>query len=100
MGLMDKIKSGLEKAKDEASDLAQTTRLRMEISGLNRRRTDLLHDIGERVIALHAAGKAPAELAAACDQVHAIEEQMKQKQSEIDRIVRDEEPASGPASTS
>jgi hypothetical protein len=89
MGLMDRIRSGLHRAREEATDLAQTTRIRVEIGSLNRRRSQVLETIGERILAMHAQGTAPAEIADLCGQVTALDQEIASKQSEIERINRE-----------
>jgi methyl-accepting chemotaxis protein len=86
MGFMDKVKGGLDKAKEGISDLAETTRLRHEISKLGDRKAELLTEIGRQVYALRAQGHGVEEVEAQCKEIDALEQQIKDKSAEIVRV--------------
>ncbi len=69
MSLVDKFKKGLEKAKEGASELAEITKKRVEISKLNGHRTEAISELGRQVYALYGQGRTVPELEAACQQI-------------------------------
>ncbi len=90
MSLMDRFKKGVEKAREEAGDLAQTTKLKMEISKLNGRRGQLLTEIGGKVYVLYGQGQTVPEVEGLCQEVRKIEDQVKQMEAEIERVKRED----------
>jgi hypothetical protein len=86
MSFMDKVKGGLDKAKEGISDLAETTKLKHEISKLTDRKTELFADVGRQVYAMRAQGKGVAETEAPCTEIDQIEQQIKDKSAEIVRV--------------
>ena len=90
MSLMDRFKKGVEKAKEEASDLAQTAKLKLDISKLNARKADLLGQIGGKVYDLHRQGRTVPEVEAQCQEISGIENQVKQMEAEIERVRRED----------
>ncbi len=86
MAFMDRVKESLDKAKEGVSDFAATTKLKHDISNLNDQKTALLTDIGRKIYELHGQGQATPEVQSQCDQIKAIEEQIKHKAEEIAHI--------------
>ena len=86
MGLMDKLMGGVEKAKGEVSDFAETTRLKRDIGRLNERKTELFEQIGREVYALHGQGRTVTEVEARCKEVQDVDAEIKKKAEEITRI--------------
>ena len=86
MSFMDKVKSGLDKAKEGVSDLAETARLKHDISKLTDRKTELLSEIGRQIYEMHAQGKGVAEVEAQCKDIDTLQEEIKHKGEEIVRI--------------
>jgi hypothetical protein len=99
MSFMDKLKSGFEKAQHEINDFAETTKIRMEISKLQSRKTELFGQIGQTVYGLHAKGLAPSDVQASCKEIDGLEEQIKAKQEQIAQLNADDAAkAANPAS--
>lgn len=86
MGLMDKFMGGVEKAKEEVSDFAETGRLKRDISKLNERKAELFERIGREVYALHGQGRTVAEVEAQCKEVQSLDAEIKAKAEEMTRI--------------
>lgn len=86
MSLLDKFMGGVEKAKEEVSDFAETTRLKREIAKLNDRKGEILSEIGREVYALHGQGRAVTEVEARCKEVQDVDAEIKKKAEEITRI--------------
>ena len=89
MGLLDKVKKGVEKAREGASDLAQTTKIKMEIGKLNGHRAEVISEIGRQVYALHGQGRAVPEVEALSQEVGKIDVQVKALEAEIERVQRE-----------
>ena len=87
MGFMDKVKSGFEKAREGVSDFAETTRIKLEISKLGDRKTELFREIGRQLYAARAGGQVvEAAVEARCREIDGIEVEIKRKGEEIARI--------------
>jgi hypothetical protein len=86
MSFMDKVKSGFDKAKDGISDLAETTKIKLEISKLESRKSSLLGEIGKQVFALHKQGREMSDVEGLCKEIDGLEEQIAKKGEEITRI--------------
>ncbi len=86
MSFMDKVKSGLDKAREGVSDLAETTRIKYEISNLTSHKNELFGEIGRQVYALHAQGRPVVEVEAQCKEIDGLEQEIKKKGEEIARI--------------
>lgn len=86
MSFMDKVKSGFDKAKEGISDLAETTKIKLEINKLESRKSELLGEIGKQVYALHKQGRAMAEVEAQCKEIDGLDEKIKERGDEIARI--------------
>jgi hypothetical protein len=86
MSFMDKVKSGFDKAKEGISDLAETTRIKHDISLLNDRKAKLFGEIGRQMHALRGQGREVADVEALCQEIDALDVQIKQKADEIARI--------------
>jgi translation initiation factor IF-3 len=96
MSFLDKLKSGFDKAQHEINEFAETTKIKMEISKLQSRKTELFGQIGQQVYALHAKGQAPADVQAPCEEIDGLEEQIKAKQEQIAKLAADPAPAPAP----
>jgi hypothetical protein len=92
MSFLDKIKSGLDKAQHEIGDFAETTKIKMEISKLQSRKNELFGQIGQQIYALHAKGPVPAEVAATCTEIDALDAQIAAKTDQIAKINADAPP--------
>jgi predicted nucleic acid-binding Zn-ribbon protein len=86
MSFLDKVKSEFDKAKEGVSDFAETAKIRHEISLLNDRKADLLKQIGQHVYTLAGEGHATPEVEALCQQVAALDKDIKQKGEDIARV--------------
>ncbi len=86
MSFMDKVKSGFDKAQHEINDFAETTKIKMEISKLQSRKTELFGQIGQQVFALHAKGQAPADVEASCKEIDGLDDQIKAKAEQIAKL--------------
>jgi hypothetical protein len=86
MSFMDKMKSGLDKAREGVTDFAETTRIKHEISKLTDHKNEILGEIGRLVYALHAQGRPVVEVEAQCKEIDGLEQEIKNKGEEIARI--------------
>lgn len=86
MSLMDRVRSGFDKAKDGISDLAETTKIKYEVNKLNDRKDELLREIGRQIYTLRAQGRVVQEVEAPCKEVEGLEQEIKRKGEEIARI--------------
>jgi len=92
MGLMDHLKKGFDMAKEGATDLAQTAKLRMEIGKLADRRAELCQRIGEQVYASASSGEAQVGFVAEVEEIRSLEAEVAAKNVEIERIRTEEGP--------
>lgn len=90
MGLLDKVKKGVEKAREEASDLAQTTKIKMEVGKLQGRRTELLTEIGREVFALSTQGRTVPEVDPQLQEIRRIDQEITRLQAEAERVQRED----------
>jgi hypothetical protein len=86
MSVLDKIKHGFDKAREEVTELAETTVIKHDIGKLNDRKEVLFTEIGRTVYSLCQQGRAMSEVEAQCREIHALEEEVKHKSEEIARI--------------
>jgi len=86
MSFMDKVKGGFDKAKEGISDLAETTRIKHEISVLDDRKATLFDEIGRQVFALRGQGRAIPEVEVQCKEIETIDNDIKTKAEEIVKI--------------
>jgi hypothetical protein len=86
MSFMDRVKIGLDKAKEGISDFAETTKLKHEIGKLEDRKTALFVEIGRQVYTLRAQGRGVADVEAQCKEIDTVDEKIKQTGEEIARI--------------
>ena len=86
MSLMDNVKKGIQKAKEEAQELAQVTRLKAEISKLNGQRRDIFREIGEEVFALYQRSEPIPGFETKCDALAALSEEVSRKEHEIEEL--------------
>ena len=86
MSFLDKVKTGFDKAKEGVSDFAETTKIKHEISLLNDRKTELLKQIGQQVYTQFGEGHATPGFEALCQEVAAVDKDIKQKGEDIARV--------------
>ncbi|MEZ4416776.1 MAG: hypothetical protein R3E10_13590 [Gemmatimonadota bacterium] len=86
MGLMDNVKKGIAKAKEEAQELAQVTKLKAEITRLNGQRRDLFREIGEEVYSLYQRSEPIPGFETKCDALAAISEEVARKEKDIEEL--------------
>ncbi len=87
MGWLDKVKQGMERAAEEAGEMAAVGRLKLEIRTLNSKMAQALEAIGAKAYDLYEAGTPlPAEVAALCREADKIADEIKAKEREIDKL--------------
>jgi hypothetical protein len=90
---MDKLKSAAGKVADGAKDLAASTKLKMDITGLQGKIKDAKQEFGVNVYAMLEQGKTIDDITAAFARVHAavgeFEAQVAAKQEELKKISDD-----------
>ncbi len=86
MAFMDKVKESFDKAKGGVTDLAETAKIKHEISKLNDRKAALCGEIGNQIYALYGQGRVIAEVEGQCREIHSIDEDIKHKAEEISHI--------------
>jgi len=86
MSFFDKVKSGFDKAAEGVSDFAETTRLKLEVSKLNDRKTAAFAEIGRQLYALRAQGRGLAEVEEQCKAVDGIDQEIKKIGEQIAKI--------------
>ncbi|MFA4931704.1 MAG: hypothetical protein WC625_02140 [Caldisericia bacterium] len=92
-GWMDKLKSAAGKVADGAKDLAASTKLKMDITGLQGKIKDAKQEFGVNVYAMLEQGKTIDDITAAFTTVQAavseFEAQVAAKQEELKKISAD-----------
>jgi hypothetical protein len=92
-GWMDKLKSAAGKVADGAKDLAASTKLKMDITGLQGKIKDAKQEFGVNVYAMLEQGKTIDDITAAFAAVQAtvgeFEAQVAAKQEELKKISAD-----------
>jgi len=84
MGWLDKVKQGMDRAKEEAGEMAAVGKLKVEIRGLHGKMEDAFKAIGAKVYDLSETGtRFPEEVAALCRQADALADAIKAKEAEI-----------------
>jgi dihydropteroate synthase len=90
---MDKLKSAAGKVADGAKDLAASTKLKMDISGLQGKIKEAKEEFGVNVYAMIEQGKTFEEITAAFTSVQSavkdLESQVAAKQEELKKISDD-----------
>ena len=86
MTLLQRLKEGMEKATEQATALAQTTRIKMEIGRLNDRKNSLLADMGRQVYLMYQQGQTFPGMETLCQRVRETEAEIQQKGVEMERI--------------
>lgn len=87
MGWLDKVKQTMEKAAGDAEDMAAAGKLRLEIRTLNGKLEEAFEAIGARAYDLYEAGSTlPAEVATLCQEADKIADEIKAKESEVEKI--------------
>jgi ribosomal protein L40E len=103
-GLLDRVKRETTKATFEADRLLRIRRVEGAIGQLQRQITQQAYQIGHKAIELYKNGRldSPTELTAMCGQVQQLEQEIAEKEAEIERIRQEvppvpPEPTPGPA---
>jgi len=87
MGWLDKVKQGMDRAKEEAGEMAAVGKLKVEIRALHGKMEDAFKAIGAKVYDLSETGtQFPDEVAALCRQADALADAIKAKEAEIARV--------------
>jgi len=87
MGWLDKVKQGMDRAKEEAGEMAAVGKLKVEIRALHGKMEDAFKAIGAKVYDLSEAGtQFPDEVAALCRQADGLADAIKAKETEIAKI--------------
>lgn len=90
---MDKLKSAAGKVADGAKDLAASTKLKMDISGLQGKIKEAKEEFGANVYAMIEQGKTFEDITAAFTSVQSavkdLESQVAAKQDELKKISDD-----------
>jgi hypothetical protein len=86
MAFIDKVKESFDKAKVGVTDLAETAKIKHEISKLNDRKAILCGEIGHQIYALYGEGRVIAEVEGPCRELQAIDQDIKHKAEEIAHI--------------
>jgi uncharacterized phage infection (PIP) family protein YhgE len=90
---MDKLKSAAGKVADGAKDLAASTKLKMDISGLQGKVKEAKEEFGVNVYAMLEQGKAFEDITSAFTSVQSavkdLESQVAAKQDELKKISDD-----------
>ncbi len=87
MGWLDRVKQGMERAAEEAGEMAAVGRLKLEIRTLNGKMAQALEAIGAKAYDLYEAGtQLSAEVAVLCREADKIADEIKAKEREIDKL--------------
>jgi len=97
MGFMDSLRKILSRAKEEASDVAQVARIKLDIRSLEGRRDHLLREIGRQAYTMHVEGHGFEAFDGACTDVKKVEEQIRAKEEEARQVRAKSAPAGVPA---
>ncbi len=84
---MDKVKAGMERAGEEAGEMASIGKIKLEVRGLHGKMQEALQAIGARAYDLHESGTTfPADVDALCRDADKIAAEIKSKEAEIEKI--------------
>jgi len=97
MALMDTLRRLLSRAKEEATDVAQVARIKLDIRSLEGRRDHLLREIGRQVCTMHGEGRGIADFDGVCADVKKLEEEIRAKEEEARQVRAKPAPAASPA---
>jgi hypothetical protein len=86
MGFWQKAREALDRAKDEAGDMARATRVQFDLRGLHTRRDELFGRIGRRVYAARDKPEGPGDLDQLFRDVNRILEMIKAKEAELQSV--------------
>lgn len=84
--LTEGAKKGLEWAREEAGDLAATTKLKLEVREVYGRRDEAFNKLGRQVFAMHSEGRAMPEVKALCQEIAGLDKEVKRLEAEIERV--------------
>ncbi len=91
MGLMDKLRRGIAEVAEETEKAARIGRLKTEISGFNEQKTQTLHEIGQRVIAIYAeGGHTDPDFSAEWEKVQGLDAEIARRKAEIEKTRAEE----------
>lgn len=87
MSWLDRVKQSMERAAEEAEDMAAIGKLKLEIRTLNGKMEEAFEAIGAKVYDLYEGGtRFPAEVSALCEAADKLAEEIKAKEAEIGKI--------------
>ena len=87
MGWMDKVKQSAAQAAVQAGEMAQVSKLKMDIHGLTGKMEESFKTIGAKVYDLAETGtKFPEEVATLCKTADGLAEQIKAIEAEIEKV--------------
>jgi len=102
MSLRERLRSMFNRAKEQATDMAQVARMKLDLRELEGRRDHLFREIGRNVYTRHREGRGYPEFERSFADVRTLEASIEKKRAEM-RAVRERpgsaEPATEPAST-
>jgi hypothetical protein len=90
MSFLDKLKEGLDRAAEEVNEFAQVSKIRLEIGRLQERLSGRFAELGRQLYQKHAAGEPPPDFSPQFEEIARLEEGIRHKQAEVDRIQRDQ----------
>lgn len=97
MSIKDGVERLIKKAKDEASEMAQTARLKLDLRQLEGRRDLLYGKIGRRVYKKRDQGMDPVELQPIFSELTELEAEMQTKEAELRALSAQDEPKQPPS---
>ncbi len=87
IGWLDRVKQSMEKAAEEAEDMAAIGKLKLEIRTLNGKMEDAFKSIGAKVYDLSEARTSfPTEIMGLCREADKLADEVKAKETEIAKI--------------
>lgn len=87
------IRRLLSRAREEATGLARTASIKLDIRSLEGRRDHLFRQIGREVYDLRAGGMRYAEFEASCEEIDRVEQTLLERSEEL-RTIRGKPPSS------
>jgi hypothetical protein len=86
MSIWEGLRSLLDRAKEGATDAAQTARIKLDIRSLEGRRDRLFRDIGRKVHALHDTAASVPGTETLSEEIARIEAKIVEKQEELTAV--------------
>ena len=96
MSVWNGIRRLLSRAKEEASGVAQTASIKLDIRSLEGRRDHLFREIGRKIYEMRAGGRRFAEFETSCDEIDRLELTILERREEL-RTVRSRPDAATPS---